>query len=68
MTNQSAFVDLACPQCGKQLVGTLGMSEAQLGDMLSCPTHGNVGRFDELAKKLGGEFARQASNKFRRTP
>jgi len=64
MTEEFVSVRFVCPQCGQQLVGPSGKDEAQLSDMLSCPAHGDIGRFEEIAKKVGEEFARQAGDKF----
>ena len=64
MSEDFVSVRFVCPQCGQQLVGPSGKEEAQLSDMLSCPAHGDIGRFEEIAKKVSEEFARQASDKF----
>jgi hypothetical protein len=44
-------VAMVCPTCGSQLVGPKG-PRAQLSDPLSCPEHGEVGRFDDMIQRL----------------
>jgi hypothetical protein len=44
-------IGLVCPKCGKQLVGARGTNKAPLTDTLSCPEHGEVGRFEELIQQ-----------------
>jgi hypothetical protein len=51
MSNELISIGLTCPQCGQQLVGPFGKHKAKLGDILSCPVHGNVGRIEEMTKK-----------------
>jgi uncharacterized Zn finger protein (UPF0148 family) len=46
---------LRCPQCGQPLI----RDEAEASDMLSCPVHGPIGRFHEMAKKEVSEILRE---------
>jgi hypothetical protein len=46
---------LRCPQCGQHLI----RDGAEAGDALSCPTHGPIGQFHELAKKEVGDILRE---------
>jgi hypothetical protein len=64
MADDFVSVRFVCPQCGQQLVGPSGKDEAQLSDTLSCPVHGDIGRFEEIAKKVGEEVARQTGDAF----
>ena len=63
MTDGFISVRFVCPQCGQQLVGPSGRDEAQLSDTIRCPTHGDIGRFEEIAKKVGEEVTRQTGDK-----
>ncbi len=53
--------EFECPKCGHLLVGPADRQEAQLGDVLSCPEHGEIGLREEVIV--------EASNKeFRNNP
>ena len=41
---------LTCPQCKKNLLLPPGRTEPESDDMLSCPTHGEIGRYEDLIK------------------
>ena len=62
MSEDNISVTFVCPQCGEQLVGPAGNNEAQLSDMLSCPVHGEIGRFEELTEKAGEAVARHVGD------
>jgi len=62
MSNELISVGMMCPQCGQQLVGPFGKTKAKLGDMLSCPVHGNIGRIEEMTKKLVDDTARRVGD------
>ena len=55
---QPLTISMVCPKCGSQLVGPRG-TRAQLSDTLSCPEHGEVGRFDDMIQKLSEDADRK---------
>jgi len=63
MSEDFVSVRFVCPQCGQQLIGPSGKDEAQLSDILSCPAHGSIGRFEEIAKKIGEEVTQQTGDR-----
>jgi hypothetical protein len=48
---QPLTISVVCSTCGSQLVGPKG-PRAQLTDVLSCPQHGEVGRFQDMIQTL----------------
>jgi uncharacterized protein YbaR (Trm112 family) len=64
-------IGVVCPQCGKQLVGARGTDKAPLTDVLSCPEHGEVGRFEDLIQRLSdnaNQKVEDAMNEFFKSP
>jgi len=51
-----------CPQCGEKLSGPAGKDEPEPSDMLSCPLHGEIGRFEALNEKAGEIAARHVAD------
>jgi hypothetical protein len=51
MADDRLSIAMVCAKCGQQLVGARGTNRAPLTDMLSCPDHGEVGRFEELIQQ-----------------
>jgi hypothetical protein len=48
---------LTCPQCKKHLLLPAGRMEPEPDDMMSCPTHGEIGRYEDLIQdKAVGEI------------
>jgi hypothetical protein len=45
-------IGIVCSKCGKQLVGARGTNKAPLTDVLSCPEHGEIGRFEKLIQQI----------------
>jgi hypothetical protein len=43
-------IRLTCPHCGQPLVGPAGKKELAPDDVLSCPTHGEIGRSEDVIK------------------
>jgi hypothetical protein len=54
---------LRCPQCGQHLI----RDEAEANDILSCPVHGPIGRFHELAKVEVSEILREIREALNKT-
>jgi hypothetical protein len=50
MTKETKSKVLTCPQCKKHLVLPSGRTQPESDDMLSCPTHGEIGRYEDLIK------------------
>jgi uncharacterized protein YbaR (Trm112 family) len=59
MADNRLSIAIVCPKCGKQLVGASGTNRAPLTDMLSCPDHGEVGKFDDMIQKLSEDADRK---------
>jgi hypothetical protein len=49
MSEESKSTELTCPRCDRLLVGQAGKAEFESDDMLSCPVHGQMGRFEDIA-------------------
>ncbi|MFI4985828.1 MAG: hypothetical protein ACHQF3_00130 [Alphaproteobacteria bacterium] len=43
-------IPVTCPKCGTELLGPEGKAELEPNDMLSCPTHGEIGSLDEIGR------------------
>jgi uncharacterized protein YbaR (Trm112 family) len=41
---------LTCPQCKKHLLLPVGRTQPESDDLLRCPTHGEIGRYEDLIK------------------
>jgi hypothetical protein len=54
-------ISMVCPKCGSQLVGPRG-PRAQLSDILHCPEHGEIGRFEELIQKTSEAAHQRVEN------
>ena len=50
MTKETKSKVLTCPQCKKHLVLPAGRTQPESADMLVCPTHGEIGRYEDLIK------------------
>ena len=50
MSPESKEMRLTCPHCGQRLVGPAGKTELAADDRLSCPTHGEIGRSEDIIK------------------
>jgi hypothetical protein len=50
MTNGTKSKVLTCPQCKKHLLLPAGRTQPESDDILSCPTHGEIGRYEDLIK------------------
>jgi len=50
MSLESKEIRLTCPHCGQRLVGPAGKAELAADDRLSCPTHGEIGRSEDIIK------------------
>jgi hypothetical protein len=55
-------IGMVCPKCGQQLIGPFGKNKAKLGDMLTCPVHGHVGRIEELTQKFVDDTAQRVQD------
>jgi hypothetical protein len=50
MTKEMKSKVLTCPRCKNHLVLPAGRTQPESDDMLSCPTHGEIGRYEDLIK------------------
>jgi hypothetical protein len=50
MSQESKEIRLTCPHCGQRLVRPAGKTELAADDLLSCPTHGEIGRSEDIIK------------------
>jgi hypothetical protein len=50
MSEQPKEIRLTCPRCGQRLVGPAGKTELAPDDIMSCPTHGEIGRSEDVIK------------------
>ena len=55
-------VGMVCPKCRQNLVGPNGTNRAALSDMLSCPNHGNIGRFEDMIQKSSDNVQRRVES------
>ncbi len=50
MSEATKELRLTCPRCNQRLVGPAGKTELAPDDILSCPTHGEIGRSEDIVK------------------
>ena len=41
-------IEIECPECGELLVGPSGNYKAELGEIVACREHGEIGMLEEV--------------------
>lgn len=60
----SSQITITCAKCQRALVGPPGKSKPDRRDIVRCPVHGDVGRYEDVAKAAADKIARQIGKEF----
>jgi hypothetical protein len=58
------IIEVTCSKCGSQLLGPEGKAEPEADDIVRCPIHGDIGRFEDMMRQAHEMIGRDFSNIF----